>query len=228
MTESGVEAHRTIERVARESYGRLVALLVARTQDVASAEDALADAFTDALTQWPVNGIPANPAAWLLTAARRRQTDAWRRQQVRVAGEEQLKLITEEIERVAETPDDIPDRRLALMFACAHPEIDHRIRTPLILQTILGLTAADIASAFLLPPSTIAQRLVRAKARIKELGIPFHIPDTHELSARLDAVLEAIYAAYTKGWGETSDDNISPLAEEAIWLGRNPISGCRS
>src|SRR5690606_2600028 len=193
------ETSRTAERVARESYGRLVAFLAARTRDVAGAEDALADAFAQALRLWPAQGVPDNPDAWLLTVARRRQTDALRRRQTRAAGEEHLTLMAEEIEAAAQAPDDIPDRRLALMFACAHPAIEKGMRAPLILQTILGLTAVDIAAAFLIPPATMGQRLVRAKARIKETAIPFAIPEREDLAERLDAVLDAIYPAYAKG-----------------------------
>src|SRR5262249_58491634 len=141
--------HRAAERVARESYGRLIAMLAARTRDVAGAEDALGDAFAAALRTWPVDGVPGNPDAWLLTAARRRQTDDIRKRQVRVAAEEHVKLMISEIEAMSQGRDAIPDRRLALMFACAHPGIDPGIRTPLILQTVLGLTAEDIAAAFL-------------------------------------------------------------------------------
>lgn len=214
------EAARAAERVARESYGRLVAYLSARTRDVAGAEDALAEAFAQALRLWPVDGVPNSPDAWLLTVARRRQTDAVRRRQTRNAGAEHLKLMAEEIDAAAAAPADIPDRRLALMFACAHPAIERGMRPPLILQTILGLTAIDIAAAFLIPPATMGQRLVRAKARLKDAGIPFGIPDREELPARLDAVLEAIYAAYSKAWGDIGEPASVALAGEAIWLAR--------
>jgi RNA polymerase sigma-70 factor (ECF subfamily) len=218
------EAAHAAERVARESYGRLVAFLAARTRDVAGAEDALAEAFAAALRLWPVDGVPDNPDAWLLTVARRRQTDAVRRRQTRQAGAEHLKLMADEIEAAAAAPEAIPDRRLALMFACAHPAIERGMRPPLILQTILGLTAIDIAAAFLVPPATMGQRLVRAKARIKDAGIPFRIPDREELPERLDAVLEAIYAAYSKAWGEIGEAASTDLAGEAIWLGRLVVS----
>jgi RNA polymerase sigma-70 factor, ECF subfamily len=219
---AGDEAHRVAERVTRESYGRLVALLAARTRDVAGAEDALGDAFAAALRTWPVDGVPDNPDAWLLTAARRRQTDAMRKRQTHTAAEEHLKLVTE-IGAMTER-DLIPDRRLALMFACAHPAIDRGMRTPLILQTILGLSAEDIAAAFLLSPATMGQRLSRAKTRIRDAGIPFRVPDEEEFPERLAAVLDAIYAAYTKGWHEVTDDGTSELADEAIWLGRLTVS----
>jgi RNA polymerase sigma-70 factor (ECF subfamily) len=218
------EAGRAAERVARESYGRLVAVLAARTRDLAGAEDALSEAFAAALRTWPVNGLPDNPVAWLLTVARRRQTDDAHRRQTRNAGAEHVRLIAEEIEAMADERDAIPDRRLALMFACAHPAIERGMRTPLILQTILGLTAEDIAAAFLIPPKTMGQRLFRAKSRIRDAGIPFRVPDAQELPERLAAVLDAIYAAYTTGWNEVGDDAIPELADEAIWLGRLFVS----
>ena len=210
--------------MARESYGRLVAFLAARTRDVAGAEDALSEAFAAALRMWPTDGVPDNPDAWLLTVARRRQTDAIRRRQTRNAGEEHLKLIADEIEAAAKEGDIIPDRRLALMFACAHPAIERGMRAPLILQTILGMTAEDIAAAFLIPPATMGQRLVRAKTRINDAGIPFRVPEQEELPERLEAVLDAIYAAYTKGWSEVGDDGVPEIADEAIWLGRLVVS----
>lgn len=217
MTEA---ARRAAERAARDSYGRLLAFLAARTRDVAGAEDALAEAFASALQSWPDQGVPTNPDAWLLTVARRRQTDAIRRRQTRKTGEAHIQLMTEELEAAGAQPDAIPDRRLALMFACAHPEVEAGMRAPLILQTILGLTAIDIAAAFLIPPATMGQRLVRAKARIKEAGVPFAIPEREDLADRLHAVLDAIYAAYAKGWTEIGDTAAERLADEAIWLGR--------
>ena len=224
MADAVENAHKAAERVARESYGRLLAFLAVRTRDVAGAEDALADAFAAALRTWPDRGVPANPDAWILTAARHRQTDAARRRQTREMGEEHLQLMAEEVEQASRTPEEIPDRRLALMFACAHPAIEAGMRAPLILQTILGLTAQAIAAAFLVPPATVGQRLVRAKARIRRAGIPLRVPDRDELPERLDAVLAAIYAAYSKAWAEIGEDANSPLAEEAIWLGRLVVS----
>jgi RNA polymerase sigma-70 factor (ECF subfamily) len=220
----GEEVAQAAERVARESYGRLLAFLAARTRDVAGAEDALAEAFAAALRMWPIDGVPNNPDAWLLTAARRRQTDALRRRRTRQQGEAQIMLISDEIEAASADPEHIPDRRLALMFACAHPAIERGMRAPLILQTILGLTAQDIAAAFLIPPATMGQRLVRAKTRITEAGIPFHVPDPEDLPERLGAVLDAIYAAFSKGWSESGDGATPPLADEALWLGRLIVS----
>jgi RNA polymerase sigma-70 factor (ECF subfamily) len=213
------DAARVAERVARESFGRLVAFLAAQTRDVAAAEDALSEAFAAALHQWPQRGVPENPAAWLLTVARRRGADAARRRAIETGGAGRLSLMAEELEAAALSPEAIPDRRLALMFACAHPAIDRAMRAPLILQAVLGLTAVEIAAAFLVTPKTMGQRLVRAKTRIGDAGIPFRTPDPDELPARLDAVLEAIYAAYARGWREIGD-GAPRLAEEAIWLGQ--------
>lgn len=218
MPEDGrKDAGRAAERVARESFGRLVAFLAARTSDVAAAEDALAEAFAAALRQWPSDGVPDNPTGWLLAVARRRVADTARRSAVEAGGADRLALMADELASAAASPEPIPDRRLALMFACAHPAIGRGMAAPLILQTVLGFTAGDIAAAFLVPPATMGQRLVRAKNRIRETGIPFRVPDREELAARLDAVLEAIYAAYARGWHDSGD--VTPrLAEEAIWL----------
>lgn len=219
MAADTADAARVAERVARESFGRLVAFLAAQTRDVAAAEDALSEAFAAALHQWPQRGVPENPAAWLLTVARRRGADATRRRAIETGGAGRLSLMAEELEAAALSPEAIPDRRLALMFACAHPAIDRAMRAPLILQAVLGLTAVEIAAAFLVTPKTMGQRLVRAKTRIGDAGIPFRTPDPDELPARLDAVLEAIYAAYARGWREIGD-GAPRLAEEAIWLGQ--------
>jgi RNA polymerase sigma-70 factor (ECF subfamily) len=173
---------------------------------------------------WPTDGVPDNPDAWLLTVARRRQTDSIRRRQTRTAGEVHVKLIADEIEDAARTHEAIPDRRLALMFACAHPAIERGMRAPLILQTILGMTADDISAAFLIPPATMGQRLVRAKSRIRDAGIPFAVPEPEDLPERLEAVLDAVYAAFTKGWSEVGEEGVPEIAGEAIWLGRLIVS----
>ncbi|MBZ9710081.1 RNA polymerase sigma factor [Mesorhizobium sp. ESP7-2] len=214
-------ARAAAEAAARQSYGKLVAWLAARTRDVAAAEDALADAFAAALERWPRTGVPEKPEAWLLAVARRRRVDAVRRRLTSEAGRDHLKLIAEEAE-ARMTDEDLPDERLRLMFACAHPAIEPGVRAPLILQTILGFDAATIASAFLLSPATMGQRLVRAKSRIRETGIPFRVPERTELGERLDAVLEAIYAAFAEGWSDPAgtETRRRNLATEAIWLGR--------
>lgn len=214
-------ARAAAEAAARQSYGKLVAWLAARTRDVAAAEDALADAFAAALERWPKSGVPEKPEAWLLAVARRRRVDAVRRRLTREAARDHLQLIAEEMEAHM-TEEDLPDERLRLMFACAHPAIEPGVRAPLILQTVLGFDAATIASAFLVSPATMGQRLVRAKARIRETGIPFRVPERAELGERLDAVLEAIYAAFAEGWSDPAgtETRRRNLATEGIWLGR--------
>jgi len=206
--------------VARESYGRLVAYLSSHTRDVASAEDALSDALVAALTVWPRDGLPQNPEAWRLTTARHSLIDLIRHQQVVVASEPTLLLLREE--REATLSAEFPDERLKLLFVCAHPAIDPAMHTPLMLQTVLGLDAARIAGAFLVSPKTMGQRLVRAKTKIRDGGIQFEVPHDRELPQRLDAVLEAIYAAFGIGWDDMAgvDQPGRDLAEEAIWLAR--------
>jgi RNA polymerase sigma-70 factor (ECF subfamily) len=215
------QARNIAEAVARRSYGRLVAFLAARTRDVAGAEDALSEAFATALVDWPLRGVPDNPEAWLLTAARRKTIDAVRRQQSSERAAGHLGLIADELEAAA-SARDIPDDRLLLMFACAHPAIEQSVRAPLILQTILGFDAAAIASAFLVAPRTMGQRLVRAKAKIRQAGIPFRLPDRDDLNERLGSVLDAIYAVFAEGWSDPAgiETRRRDLAEEAIWLGR--------
>ncbi|AID33548.2 RNA polymerase subunit sigma-70 [Mesorhizobium sp. SEMIA 3007] len=214
-------ARAAAEAAARQSYGKLVAWLAARTRDVTAAEDALADAFAAALERWPKSGVPEKPEAWLLAVARRRRVDAVRRRLTREAARDHLKLIAEEME-ARMTDEELPDERLRLMFACAHPAIEPGVRAPLILQTVLGFDAATIASAFLVSPATMGQRLVRAKTRIRETGIPFRVPERAELGERLGAVLEAIYAAFAEGWSDPvgTETQRRNLATEGIWLGR--------
>jgi predicted RNA polymerase sigma factor len=217
-----MDAQLTVERVARDSYSRLVAYLAARSRDVAAAEDALADAFLAALQTWPRTGVPDKPEAWLLTAARRRLIDGARRVQVHAKAMPTLLAIAEEAQDLAGLDIEFPDERLKLLFICAHPAIDVAARTPLMLQTVLGLDAARIASAFVVRPTTMGQRLTRAKAKIRDAHIKFELPDAEELPQRLDAVLEAIYAAYGSGWNDVAgaDPRLKGLAEEAIYLCR--------
>jgi len=218
---SDAPAQRTTEAVARRSYGKLVAFLAARTKDVAAAEDALAEAFASALADWPLNGCPSNPEAWLLTVARRKMIDAARRRRSGEIATGQLELLTEGLDAaVAEAA--IPDHRLALMFACAHPAIEPGIRSPLMLQVVLGLDAKAIASAFLLSPAAMGKRLVRAKDKIRQAHIPFAIPERKELADRLEAVLDAIYAAFGEGWSDPAGTDIArgDLSAEALFLGR--------
>jgi RNA polymerase sigma-70 factor, ECF subfamily len=214
--------HAAIETVARDSYGRLIAYLAVRSGDVAGAEDALGDAFVAALERWPAEGVPEKPEAWLLHVARNRMIDAVRRSQVRQKSEKFLQQIAEEAQAVAKAHEHFPDERLKLLFVCAHPAIDSAARTPLMLQAVLGIDAARIASAFLVSPATMSQRLVRAKNKIRDAGIPFRVPEPPEWEERVSFVLDAIYAAYTTGWEslmETASTHHA-LAAEAVTLGR--------
>jgi RNA polymerase sigma-70 factor (ECF subfamily) len=219
--EGGAPARSMADAVARRSYGKLVALLAARTGDIAAAEDALSEAFVSALVDWPQNGCPSNPEAWLLSVARRKVIDLARRQRARELALEQERLRVEWFDPATDAAA-IPDHRLALMFACAHPAIGHDVRAPLMLQAVLGLNATTIASAFLISPATMSQRLVRAKNKIKQAGIPFRVPEREELTSRLDAVLDAIYAAFAEGWTDPGGTDVArrDLAEEALFLGR--------
>jgi len=178
---------------ARASYGRLLSLLARDWRDLAAAEDALAEAFRLALDHWPSDGVPARPEAWLLTTARRQLIDGRRRQTIRAAAEPTLTLLAEQ--DASADGAAFPDERLKLLFVCAHPAIDAAARAPLMLQAVLGLDAARIA---------------------------FVIPEQTELAGRLDAVLQAIYAAYGSGWDDIAgaDPRRRGLAEEAIWLAR--------
>jgi RNA polymerase sigma factor (sigma-70 family) len=214
--------HAAIETVARDSYGRLIAYLAARSGDVAGAEDALGDAFVAALERWPAEGVPEKPEAWLLHVARNRVIDAVRRSQVLQKSEKFLQQIAHEAQAVAKAHEHFPDERLKLLFVCAHPAIDPAARTPLMLQTVLGIHAGRIASAFLVSPAAMSQRLVRAKNKIRDAGIPFRVPESPELNERVSFVLDAIYAGYTTGWEslmETASTHHA-LATEAVTLGR--------
>ncbi|MEO6690409.1 MAG: DUF6596 domain-containing protein [Dokdonella sp.] len=220
-SDSGDKARIVAESVARRSYGKLVAYLAARTRDVAAAEDALADAFATALTEWPRSGSPSNPEAWLLTVARRKMIDHARHQRSGDAVMAELQRLADD---VTSAPDDaaIPDHRLALLFACAHPAIEIGIRAPLMLQAVLGLDAKRIASAFLMSPAAMGKRLVRAKDKIRQAGVPFRIPQRDELATRLDSVLDAIYAAFADGWTDPGGTDVArrDLTGEAIFLAR--------
>jgi predicted RNA polymerase sigma factor len=220
--EGDKQAREMAEAVARRSYGKLVAFLAARTHDVTAAEDALADAFLVSLQEWPRTGCPANPEAWLLTVARRRGIDSLRRNRVMEAATNELQLLHEGLEAAVAAKPEIPDRRLALMFACTHPAIDVSVRAPLILQVVLGLDAKTIASAFLSSPAAMSKRLVRAKDKIRQTGIPFSVPGREELAPRLESVLEAIYAAFTEGWTDPAGIDVvrRDLTSEAIFLAR--------
>lgn len=213
------DAPRAAEQAARTSYGRLLALLVARSRDIMAAEDALSEAFVAALRTWPIKGVPDNPDAWLLTTARNSYRNILRHDGVATAAAASLVLLQDEGGGEASA---IPDDRLKLLFVCAHPAIDEAIRTPLMLQTVLGLNAAQIGAAFLVAPTTMGQRLVRAKTKIKDAGIRFELPTAADMSSRLDDVLRAIYAAYGTSWDTIPGADVPSreLAEEALFLSR--------
>jgi len=215
-------AHHAAERAARESYGRLLAILSARTHDIAASEDALADAFARALERWPADGVPVQPDAWLLSVARHRKLDAWRHSRVQDDATQTLLLLAGEMDEADPDAATVPDERLRLLFVCAHPAIDAAARAPLMLQTVLGLDAARMAGAFLTSHSALGQRLVRAKARIRAAGIPFEYPQARDLPHRLRDVLDGIYAAYGTGWDDVDGADALPrgLTTEAIDLGR--------
>lgn len=214
------DMERTIERAARESYGRLLAYLAGRSHDLAASEDALAEAFRAALEAWPQTGVPDRPEAWLLVVARRRLIDEQKHAQVQIDAEASVIEAMKNADLVGTS--DIPDDRLQMLFLCAHPAIDPAMHTPLMLQAVLGLNGERIASAFLVRPSTMGQRLTRAKSKIRDAKLRFELPDRSQLPGRLRTVLEAVYAAYGTGWDDLAgfDQRRRGLADEAIYLGR--------
>ncbi|WP_299936214.1 DUF6596 domain-containing protein [uncultured Pelagimonas sp.] len=200
---------RVADMAARDSYGRLLAYLSSRTHDIALAEDALADAFVQALDLWPTRGVPDNPDAWLLTTARNRLTDR-QRHQTRFPTKDEIPDMPAD----DTSPALFPDERLALLMVCAHPSIASDLHVPLMLQTVLGLEAKTIARLFLVSPTALTKRLGRAKAKIRDAGIPFHIPDAAVLPSRATTIHEAIYGLHAYDWLNPADD----LGDEALYL----------
>ncbi|MBY0311593.1 MAG: hypothetical protein K2W85_05955 [Phycisphaerales bacterium] len=210
-------SHDEAARAAQESYGKLIAILAKGGVAIQDAEDALSEAFVAALRSWPSEGVPHSPEGWLITAARRKLIDGERS---RSARQKHLADIVS-VAFSARATDGIADERLGLMFACAHPAIDPGVRSPLMLQTVLGLDAGSIASAFLVSPAAMTQRLVRAKASLRDRGVLIEIPDHTQLAPRLDDVLSAIYAAFNAGWDATlvPSSSAHTLTSDALLLG---------
>lgn len=204
--------------MARTSYGRLVAYLASRTGDVAGAEDALADAFEAALRTWPTRGVPDRPVSWMLTAARRSMIGRVRRDDTARRAAPTLAILADE--RAENAEGVVPDKRLELLFACAHPAIDVSLHAPLMLQTVFGIDVARMSAVFLVEPATLGQRLVRAKRKIADARIPFALPGADDIGPRTGAVLDAVYAAYGTGWEDAvgADAARVGLTAEAIRL----------
>ncbi len=213
-----------VERTFRQESGRILAALIAGVGDFTLAEDALQDAVIAALQQWPAEGIPRNPAAWLTAIARRKAIDRLRRDATLLRKQEQLGTLAELEHEDADYNEDssIPDERLKLIFTCCHPALALEARVALTLRTLGGLSTPEIASAFLVPTATMAQRLVRAQHKIRDAGIPYRVPPAHLLAERLDGVLAVLYLIFNAGYTVNAGDALirQELCAEAIRLAR--------